>query len=65
MQALVQTSSAVIGNVVDEKDKEIKMKKTERDKKDISQTMKGSIHKCADAEVFLGKINQDNLSFKF
>ena len=51
--------------MVAEKDKEIKMKKTERDKKDISQTMKGSIHKCADAEVFLGKINQDNLSFKF
>ena len=36
--------------------------RTEKDEKVISQTIKVSIRKCADAAVFWGIINQDILS---
>ena len=38
--------------------------RTEKDEKVISQTIKDSIRKCADAAVFLGKINQDILNLR-
>ena len=50
MQALVQKSFAVIANMADNLYKN-------RNDKVISQTMKDSICKCADAAVFWGKIN--------
>ena len=53
MQALVQKSFAVIANMADD----LYKNRTEKDEKVISQTIKDSIRKCADAAVFLGKIN--------
>ena len=60
MQALVQKSFAVITNMGDDLHKN----RTEKDEKIISQTIKDSIRKCADAVVFLGKINQDILNLR-
>ena len=60
MQALVQKSFAVIANMADDLCKN----RTEKDKTVISQTIKDSIRKCADAAVFLGKINQDILNLR-
>ena len=54
MQALGQKSFAVIANMADDLYKN-------RTEKVICQTIKDSIRKCADAAVFLGKINQDIL----
>ena len=51
MQALVQKSFAVIANMADD----LYKNRTEKDEKVISQTIKDSIRKCADAAVFLGK----------
>ena len=60
MQALVQKSFAVIANMADD----LYKNRTEKDEKVISQTIKDSIRKCADAAVFLGKINQDILNLR-
>ena len=60
MQALVQKFFAVIANVADD----LYKNRTEKDEKVISQTIKDSIRKCADAAVFLGKINQDILNLR-
>ena len=35
-----------------------------RTEKDVSQTIKDSIHKCTDAAVFLEKINRDILNLR-
>ena len=58
MQALVQKSFAVIANMADDLYRNQKKKKKE---KVVSQTIKDSIRKCADAAVYLGKIHQDIL----
>ena len=58
MQALVQKSFAVIANMADD----LYKNRTEKDEKVVSQTIKDSIRKCADAAVFWGKINQDILN---
>ena len=58
MKALVQKSYAVIANMADD----LYKNRTEKDEKVVSQTIKDSIRKCADAAVFLGKINQDILN---
>ena len=60
MQALVQKSFAVIANMGDD----LYENRTEKDEKVISQTIKDSICKCADAAVLLGKINQDILNLR-
>ena len=60
MQALLQKSFAVIANMADD----LYKNRTEKDEKVISQTIKDSICKCADAAVFLGKINQDILNLR-
>ena len=60
MQELVKTSFAVIANMADD----LYKNRTEKDEKVISQTIKDSIRKCADAAVFLGKINQDILNLR-
>ena len=57
MQVIVQKSFVVIANMADRLHKN----RTEKDEKVISQTIKDSIDKCADAGVFWGKINQDIL----
>ena len=57
---LVQKSFAVIANMADD----LYKNRTEKDEKVISQTIKDSIRKCADAAVFLGKINQDILNLR-
>ena len=38
--------------------------RTQKDEKVISQALKESIHKCADATVFWEKINQDILNLR-
>ena len=38
--------------------------RTEKDEIVISQTIKDSIRKCADAAVFFGKVNQDILNLR-
>ena len=53
VQVLVQKSFAVIVNMTDD----LYKNRAEKDEKDISQTIKDSIRKCADAAVFLGEIN--------
>ena len=58
MQALVQKSYVVITNMADD----LYKNRTEKDEKVVSQTLKDSIRKCADAAVFWGKINQDILN---
>ena len=60
MQALVQKFFAVIANVADD----LYKNRTEKDEKVISQTIKDSIRKCADAAVFLGKIKPRYFKFK-
>ena len=60
MQALVQKSFAVIANMGDD----LYENRTEKDEKVISQTIKDSICKCADASVLLGKRNQDILNLR-
>ena len=60
MQALLQKSFAVIANIADD----LYKNRTEKDEKVISQTIKDSIRKCADAAVFLVKINQDILNLR-
>ena len=60
MQALVQKSFAVISNMADD----LYENRTEKDEKVIRQTIKDSIRKCADAGVFLRKINQDILNLR-
>ena len=60
MQALVQKSFAVIANMADD----LYKNRTEKDEKVISQTIKDSIRKCANAAVFLEKINQDILNLR-
>ena len=61
MQALVQKSFAVIANMAHDLYKNRTKKKGE---KVVSQTIKDSIRKCADAAVFLGKINQYILNLR-
>ena len=56
----MQKSFAVIANMADD----LYKNRTEKDEKVISQTIKDSIRKCADAAVFLGKINQDILNLR-
>ena len=51
MQALVQKSFAVIANMADD----LYKNRTEKDEKVVSQTIKDSIHKCADAAAFFGE----------
>ena len=58
MQTIVQKSFAVIANMTDD----LYKNRTEKDEKVVSQTIKDSIRKCADAGVFWGKINQDILN---
>ena len=58
MQALLPKSFAVIVNMADD----LYKNRTVKDEKVISQTIKDSIRKCADAAVFQGKINQDILN---
>ena len=60
MQALVQKSFAVIANMAGD----LYRNRTEKYEKVIIQTIKDSICKCADAAVFLGKINQDILNLR-
>ena len=60
MQALTQKSFAVIADMADD----LYKNRTEKNEKVISQTIKGPIRKCADAAVFLGKINQYIFNFK-
>ena len=60
MQALVQKSFAVIANMADD----LYKNRTEKDKKVISQKIKDSIRKCADAAVLLGKINQNIVNLR-
>ena len=54
----MQKSFAVIANMADDSYRN----RTEKDEKVISQAKKDSIRKCADAAVFLGKINQEILN---
>ena len=56
----MQKSFAVIVKMADD----LYKNRTEKDEKVISQTIKDSICKCADAAVFLGKINQDILNLR-
>ena len=60
MQALVQKSFAVIANMADD----LYKNRAEKDEKVISETINNSIHKCADAAVIWGKINQDILNLR-
>ena len=60
MQALVQKSFTEIANMADD----LYKNRTEKDGKVISQTIKDSIRKCADAAVFWRKINQDILKLR-
>ena len=60
MQALVQMSFVVIAHMADD----LYKNQTEKDEKVVSQTIKDSICKCAEAAVFWGKLNQDILNFK-
>ena len=60
MQALVQMSFVVIAHMADD----LYKNQTEKDEKVVSQTIKDSICKCADAAVFWGKINQDILNLR-
>ena len=54
----MQKSFAVIANMADDSYRN----RTEKDEKVISQAKKDSIRKCADAAVFLGKINREILN---
>ena len=60
MQALVLKSFALIENMADD----LYENRTQKDEKVISQALKESIHKCADATVFWEKINQDILNLR-
>ena len=54
----LQKSFALIANMADD----LYKNRTEKDEKVISQTIRDSIHKCADAAVFWRKINQNILN---
>ena len=56
----MQESIAVIANMADD----LYKNRTEKDGKNTSQTIKDSIHKCAAAAMFWGKINQDILNLR-